>query len=116
MCKICGLIILCLSSLLVFGQSSPKYQAATITAVKPHQPSSSSNPDSYEVSVKVKDTVYVVLYTPPAGMDYIAKYSAGREILVLVGESTITYNDILGQSFEVPIIGRTPAAETKASR
>jgi len=114
--RISSLIVLCLSSLLAFGQSSTKYQVGTITAVEPHQLASSSNPDSYEVSVKVKDTVYVVLYTPPAGMDYIAKYSTGREILVLVREDSITYHDILGQSFEVPIISRTPAAAAKASQ
>ena len=28
------------------------------------------------------------------------KYAAGRELLVLVGEKTIRYNNILGQSLE----------------
>ena len=115
MYRICGLIVLCLSSLLAFGQSSLKYEVGTITAVFPHQLASSSIPDSYEVSVKVNDTVYVVLFTPPAGM-YMVKYATGREILVLVGEKTMTYNDITGQSFESPILSRTPTAAAKASQ
>ena len=116
MYRICGLMILCFSTLLVFGQSSTKYQVGTITAVEPHQLASSSSPDSYEVSVKVKDTIYVVLYTPPPGMYYMVKYATGREILVLVGENTISYNDILGQTFDVPLLSRAPAADTRTPK
>jgi hypothetical protein len=39
------------------------------------------------------------------------KYAAGRELLVRVNEHTITYNDILGQSLEVPIVSQRPAAK-----
>jgi len=86
------------------------YQLATITAVKPHHPIWSAF-DHYEVSLKVNDTVYVVLYEPPMMMDSV-KYETGRQLLVLVGEKTITYNDILGQSFEVPIVSRIPPGKT----
>jgi hypothetical protein len=55
------------------------------------------------------------LYTPPLGMNTV-RYAAGRGILVLVGKETITYNDLLGQSHEVPIVSRKPAVETKPSR
>jgi len=41
------------------------------------------------------------------------KYAAGRELLVLVGEKTITYNDILGQSRDVAILRRKSAVQTK---
>ena len=102
--------MLCLSSAVVFGQSSLNYQPATITAVKPHHPVWSSF-DNYEVSLKVNETVYVVLYKPPVTIDSV-KYETGRQLLVLVGEKTITYNDILGQSFEVPIVRRMPSVET----
>ena len=64
--------------------------------------------------VKVGDTIYVELYTPPQGEETV-KYSAGRDLLVLVGKRTIRYNDILGQSFEVPIESQKPAAKPKQS-
>jgi hypothetical protein len=68
----------------------------------------------YDVSVKVGETIYLVLYTPPAVDPTSVKYAAGRELLVLVGEKTITYNDILGQSWEVPIVSqRSVSKEAK---
>ena len=57
----------------------------------------------------------VVLYTPPLG-ELPPKYAAGRELLVLVGKNTITYNDMLGRSLQVPIETQRPAAERKASK
>jgi hypothetical protein len=44
------------------------------------------------------------------------KYAAGRELLVLVGEETIRYNNILGQSLEVPIVSRKRATDSKPSK
>jgi hypothetical protein len=98
-------------------QSTGKYQVGTITSVKPHQAGSGapSGDLSYDVCVKVADTVYVLSYTPPLGMNTV-QYAAGRELLVLVGKQTITYNDLLGQSHEVPIVSRRPAADTKPSK
>ena len=100
-----------------FGQSTPKYQVGTITEVKTHLSDASSDFDavSYDVSVKVGDIIYVVLYTPPLGEETV-KYSAGRDLLVLVGKRTIRYNDILGQSFEVPIESQKSAAKPKQSK
>jgi len=114
MLKLIGVAGICLSTLLVFGQTSPKYQVATITDVKPHQVASGTSSDvvSYDVCVKVADTIYVVLYTPPLGNNTV-KYATGRDLLVLVGENTITYNDILGQSLEVPIVSRRTVADAK---
>lgn len=102
--RLIGVIGLCLLTLTVLGQSTSKYQVATITEVKPHQNSGPGASDvvSYDVSVKVGDTIYVALYTAPLGESTI-KYFAGRDLLVLVGKNTITYNDILGRSFVVPI-------------
>jgi hypothetical protein len=99
-----------------FGQSTSKYQVGTIIEVKTHQDAGGGASDaaSYDVSVKVGDTVYVVLYTPPLGQETV-KYAAGRELLVLVEKHTIRYNDILGQSFEVPIESQKPAAKPKSS-
>jgi hypothetical protein len=108
--RLIGVIVLCLVTLTALGQSTSKYQLATITEVKPHQNSGPGASDvvSYDVSVKVGDTIYMVLYTPPLGESTI-KYFAGRDLLVLVGKNTITYNDILGRSFEVPIESQRPA-------
>jgi hypothetical protein len=100
-----------------FGQSTSKYQVGTITEVKTHQAAGSGASDaaSYDVSVKVGDIIYVVLYTPALGEDTV-KYVAGRDLLVLVGKNTITYNDILGRSFAVPIESQQPAANLKQSK
>jgi hypothetical protein len=111
-------IVFCISLTMfsAFGQSTSKYQVGTITEVKTHQDASgdAAGAASYDVSVKVGDTIYVVLYTPPLGEETV-KYAAGRELLVLVGKRTIRYNDILGQSFEVPIESQKPAAKPKPS-
>jgi hypothetical protein len=90
-----------------FGQPTQHYQVAVIVGVKPHQTTAdnASDPAKYDVSLQVGDTTYVVLYTPQLGVGTV-KYAEGRNLLVLVGEKTISYNDLLGQSFEVPIISR----------
>ena len=107
--RIC-LIWICLATLPVVCESGPKYQVATITDVKPHQAADNkpSDPVRYDVSVTVADTVYLVLYTDTFGTGTV-QYAAGRELLVHVGRNAITYNDILGQSHEVPIISQKPA-------
>ena len=110
--KLIGAIILCLLSFPAFCQSSSKYQVGMITEVKARQLAgdSASDPTSYDISVKVGDTIYVVLYTPPLG-ELPPKYERGREILVLIGKNTITYNDMLGRSLQVPIESQRLAAE-----
>ncbi len=86
-----------------------KYEVATITEVNAHQ-DSGSHVLSHDVSVEVGDAVYVVLYTPPFGMNTV-KYAAGSGLLVLVGEKTITYSHMLGDSHGVPIVSRRSAAK-----
>jgi len=115
MLKVIRVICICLVTLPVFCESASKYEVATITDVKSHPADdSASDVIRYDVSVKVGDTVYVVLYTDPLGASTV-KYSAGRQVLVYVGKNTITYNDILGQSHEVPIISQKPVSNTKQS-
>lgn len=111
MLKAIGLIMILLTALPTFCQSTSAYQLGTITAVAPHQGAAGSDPSvaSYDVSLKVGDTAYVVLYTPPLGTDTV-RYVAGRDLLVLVGEKTITFNDQLGTSMEAPILSSTPVA------
>src|SRR5271166_2344600 len=110
-------VTLCVLALAALGQSTSKYQIAIITEVKARQVAGdhASDPTSYDVSVKVGDTIYVVLYTPPLG-EIPAKYATGHELLVLVGKNTITYNDILGRSLQVPIESQRAVAEHKDSK
>jgi len=107
-----ALICTCLCAVFALPQSAAKtkYRIATILAVAPHDSNDNvSSALTYDVSVRVGNTVYVVLYTPPLGMQS-AKYAAGAEVVVLVGEKTITYNDISGNSIEVPILRRKTIA------
>jgi len=108
--RLIGVMALCFVTFPALCQSSSKWQIAMITEVKPRQRAREDEfgPASYDVSVKVGDTVYVVLYTEPLG-ELPAKYATGRELLVLVGKNTITYNDMLGRSLEVPIGSQRPA-------
>ena len=117
MMKLMGAICICLMVVSCFGQSPRHYQVAVIVGVKSHQaePDDTSGVSRYEVSLKVGDTVYVVLYTPPLGVTTV-KYAEGLNLLVVVGEKTISYNDLLGQTFEVPIISRKRAAETAQAK
>ena len=108
-----ALICTCLCAVFALPQSAAetKYRIATVLAVAPHDSNDNVNSSAptYDVSVRVGNTVYVVLYTPPLGMQN-AKYAAGAEVVVLVGEKTITYNDISGNSIEVPILRRKTIA------
>ena len=109
MCRFMSAVLVCLAALPAFCQSSSNYQVAAITEVKQHQvaPGGASEAVSYDVALKVGGTIYVVLYTPPFGAETV-KYATGRQLLVLVGEKTIQYNDIMGRSFEVPIVSQKP--------
>jgi len=115
--KLIGAIALCLLTFPAFCQTTSKWQIATITEVKPHPAAGedASDPITYDVSVKVGGTIYLVRYTTPAG-ELAPKYASGREMLVLVGKNTITYNDMLGRSLQVPIESQRPAAEPKQSK
>jgi hypothetical protein len=80
------IIIICAVALPAFCEPSAKYEAATILDVNPHQSAGdrSSVAPSYDVSVKVAGTIYLVLYTDTLGTS-TARYAAGRQLLVHVG-------------------------------
>ena len=105
-------MLLCAAAICAAGQTSSKYQPGTIMAVTPHQTSEVSNSSvkTYDISLKVGNTMYVVLFTPPPGTVGV-QYSAGQELLVSVGSSSITYNDMLGNSRNVPIVSRKSLPE-----
>jgi hypothetical protein len=115
--RLIAVIALCFMTFPALCQSASKWQIATITEVKPHSAAREDAPDptTYDVSVKVGDTIYVVRYSTPAG-EIPPKYVAGRNLLVFVGKDTITYNDMLGRSLQVSIESQRPAAESKRSK
>ena len=91
MLKAMSLILICGAALPALSQSTSRYTVGTITGVQPHQGGATSSPsaNSYDVSLKVGKSTYVVLYTPPYGLQTV-RYATGRQFLVLVGEKTIT--------------------------
>ena len=115
MLKLFCAICICLITFPAFCESASNYQIATIIDVKPHQTADdAADVASYDVTVKVGSTLYVTLYTPNTPVDTNnVRYRAGLPLLVLVRKDTIAYNDLLGRSFEVPIISQKPAADGK---
>jgi hypothetical protein len=111
------IIYICGVALPAFCEPPAKYEVATILDVNRHQSAgdSSSVAPSYDVSVKVAGTIYLVLYTDTVGTS-TARYAAGRQLLVHVGKNTIIYNDVLGRSQEVPIISQKPAPTISQSK
>src|SRR6476661_599554 len=94
--------------------SSSLYQSGLILEVKEHPgaeiPATEKTPPikRYDISVQVKDVVYVILFTPRPGMHGFQTL-AGMDILVLVQEKTMFFNDLLGRSMSAPIISQHPA-------
>ena len=115
--KLIGVIALCLFTLPALCQSASNWQIATITEVKPHSTAGkdASEVIIYDVTAKVGDEIYLVRYTTPAG-EIAPKYATGHQLLVLVGKNTITYNDMLGRSLQVPIESQRPATEPTHSK
>lgn len=101
------LILICGIALAVSGQtSSSKYQPGTITDVIVHQHGNSPGGDDvtrYDVSVKIGNTEYVVLYTPPNGANGV-EFAKGLEFLFKIGPDTLTFNSRAGGTSEVPIL------------
>jgi hypothetical protein len=98
------------------GQSSSsQYQSGLILEVKEHPgaeiPATEKSPPikRYDISVRVKDVVYVILFTPRPGMHGFQTL-AGMDTLVMVRDKTMFFNDIVGRSMSAPIIGQHPAA------
>jgi hypothetical protein len=108
MSRCLGAILICAVTLSAHAQpASSKFQPGTITEVVAHQnaPGEPSDVARYEVSVKVGNIVYKVLYTPPNGANGV-KYSQGIQLLVSVGTDTLTFNSRLSGTTVVPILSR----------
>jgi len=104
------LLSLLLAATCLAQSSAAKWKVATITGVKVHEPAAgneSSAAAQYEVTARVENTEYVVLYVAPAGsLPDTARYRLGQDVPVLVGTDTIKYNDMTGTTREVPILSR----------
>jgi hypothetical protein len=112
-------IVILISTLalpVVSQTASPKYEPGMILAVKPHHanPGQDSSARLYDISVRVGNTIYVVLYSQPAGTTS-PEYRRGLDLPVLVGRNTIKFNDMLGRPRELPILSRQPIPDTKHS-
>lgn len=107
-------LMICTATVLPGQSDSQRYQSATVLDAKEHQgpiPDKAGDPSitRYDITIRVKDTEYVVLYTPRPGT-YGFQYMNGTTFLVLVKDKTVTFNDILGRSTTVPILSQRPAA------
>jgi hypothetical protein len=102
------ILFLCMAFHPSFSQSAKsKDEVATITDVTRHHTAAEDDASvaSYDISLRVGNTSYVVLYTLPPGK-LSPEYRSGMRIPVLIGSKTIKFNDMLGQQREVPILRR----------
>ena len=104
-------VALLLVSVATFGQAK-QYQTGAITEVKVHQRASDKDAKTYDVSVKVGNKIYVVLFTPPAGSDVI-EYKVGQETTVLVDGKNLNANDLTGKTWKLPILSQREVSEKK---
>lgn len=103
-----SVVVICMVTLSTFGQkTSSKYEPGTITSVTAHVSTPGVDVARYDVSVKIRNVVYVVLYTPQSGSNTV-EYSPGIEMLFLVGDNTLTFNSKTSgvAPVEVPILRR----------
>lgn len=97
------------------GPSPSQYQSGLVLEVKEHPggeiPATEKTPPikRYDISVQVKDVVYVILFTPRPGMHGFQTL-AGMDLLVQVQQKNMLFNDLLGRSMSAPIISQHPAA------
>jgi hypothetical protein len=117
--KAVSVLLLCVPIFLSGQSNSSNYQSALILKVKEHHGAIPENIRSqikdpsavhYDISIRIKSTKeeYVLLYTPLPGK-YGFQYMAGWDLLVLVENTTVTFNDMMGRSIKVPILARGPA-------
>jgi hypothetical protein len=105
--RLCALFA-CLIALPLFCQTpSTNPQVATITAVNVHQGGTDNAVRQYDVTLKLRDAVYGVLYTPYVGTG--VEYSVGMNVVVIVGDGSITFTK-LGRTHVVPILRRDNVA------
>lgn len=87
------------------GEDRKVYQAGTIVDVKIHQaaPGTDADKKEFDVSIRVGNKIYVVLYSPPGGQDF-AEYGVGMDRTVFVEGDTMKLNDLLGRTRTLPVL------------
>jgi len=101
-----AIILICICALASLGQtSSAKWQPGTIMAVDVHQnaPGEVGDATRYDVSVKIRNVTYVVLYSPRSG-DNSVEYYRGLETLFLPGSDTLSFNSKTSGTIKMPIL------------
>lgn len=99
------IMVSCFAMRRSLGQDRKVYQAGTIVEIKPHQEAQGTDTGKkgFDVSIKVGNKIYVVLYVPPGGQDF-AEYGVGMDRTVLVEGDTMKLNDLLGRTRILPIL------------
>ena len=99
------IMILCFAVRNSMGEDKKVYQAGTIVEIKVHQPASGTDTGKkeFDVSIKVGNKIYIVLYSPPGGQDF-AEYRVGMDRTVFVEGDTMKLNDLLGRTRTLPIL------------
>jgi hypothetical protein len=95
------IIVLCFAVSKSMGEDKKVYQAGTIVDIKGHQPDTGKK--EFDVSIKVGNKIYVVLYSPPGGQDF-AEYGVGMDRTVFVEGDTMKLNDLLGRTRILPVL------------
>ena len=97
--------VFCFSATRSPGEDKKVYQAGTIVDVQPHQAAAGTDAEKkqYDVSIKVANKIYVVLYSPPGGQDF-AEYGVGMNRTVFVEGDTMKLNDLLGRTRILPVL------------
>ncbi len=93
--------------------SDRKWTTGVITQVTQHVDAAAPGTPTgkYDVSVRVGDVVYVVLYTPTPG-NKLVEYRVGTDLNVLVGKKALKFNLIGGETKEAPILRKTAVARS----
>ncbi len=99
------IIILCFAVRRSLGEDRKVYQAGTIVDIKAHEPGPGTDigKKEFDVSIKVGNKIYVVLYSPPGGQDF-AEYGVGMDRTVFVEGDTMKLNDLLGRTRVLPVL------------
>ena len=109
------IVALVFASVISVAQQA-KWQHGIILAVVKHADSQRADPNvtSYDISLRVGETVYVVLYNAPRNSSMV-EYRVGGDVVVLVDRTNLTINDIQGNAHTVKILRRESSGDGKSS-
>jgi hypothetical protein len=97
-------VALVFASVISLGQQA-RWQHGVVLSVTKHAESPEMDPHftSYDVSLRVGKTMYVVLYTVPRNSSMV-EYRVGSDLVVHVQGTKLTFNDIQGNAHTVKIL------------